>query len=307
MYYNTPQMRGIFMIKFENSEQMKAFLKKESKRLKISPTNTYHTFIARSLLERISVLSKQQFIVKGSSAEIAYLGRLVRSITDLDMATMGTFDENICPLASIMCNKDFDNFKYSFLKMPEKTKTGIYKLSFKAMFGSIVQPIGVDFQENYNRMIEPKNLIMPPIFEGDKPFEIYVPSFEEYLAEKLCIIAESNKIDIANTRVKDFYDVYELHGGKYDSDKLTEYFKKMIKLRGKIPMDKVSTIMFNHEFVNNHQEYWDHAKKRYDFLDNEIDFEGAVYYTRAVLREQLQKNGQDMPDNISVGPCKVKK
>ena len=25
---------------------------------------------------------------------------------------------------------------------------------------------------------------MPAIFEGDTPFEIYVPSFEEYLAEK---------------------------------------------------------------------------------------------------------------------------
>lgn len=295
------------MIKFENCEQMKSFLRKESVRLNITPTNTYHTFIARSLLERISKLSESQFIVKGSSAEIAYLGRLVRSITDLDIATMGTFDDNICPLAAIMCNKNFDNFKYSFIKMPEQTKTGIYKLSFKAIFEKIEQPIGIDFQENYNRMIEPKTLIMPPIFEGDEPFEIYAPSFEEFLAEKLCIIAESNKPDVANTRVKDFYDVYELHGGKYDSDKLTEYFKKMIKLRGKISLDEVSTIMFDHEFINYHQEYWDHAKKRYDFLDSNIDFAGAVYYTRAVLREQLQKNGQDMPDNIGMNQCKVKK
>lgn len=286
------------MIKFDNCEQMKAFLKKESRRLNISPTNTYHTFIARSLLERISNLSYNQFIVKGSSAEIAYLGRLVRSITDLDMATMGTFDDNICPLASIMCNNNFDNFKYSLIKMPNQTKTGIYKLSLKAMFEKIEQPIGIDFQENYNRMIEPKNIIMPAIFEGDEPFEIYAPSFEEFLAEKLCIIVESNKTDVANTRVKDFYDIYELHGGKYDPEKLTDYFKKMIKLRGKISMNDTSTEMLDLKFINKHQEYWNQAKRKYDFLDNEIDFAGAVYYTRAVLREQLQKNGQDMPDNI---------
>jgi len=37
---------------------------------------------------------------------------------------------------------------------------------------------------------------MPVIFEGDEEFDILVPSFEEYLAEKLCIIVESNKSDV---------------------------------------------------------------------------------------------------------------
>ena len=28
---------------------------------------------------------------------------------------------------------------------------------------------------------------MPKIFEGDEPFYVYVPSFEEYLAEKFIV------------------------------------------------------------------------------------------------------------------------
>ena len=47
--------------------------------------------------------------------------------------------------------------------------------------------------------------------------------------------------------------------------------------------------MLSKEFVEEHQKYWDESKKSYEFLDNEIDLDGAVYYTRGVLSEQLQK------------------
>ena len=33
-------------------------------------------------------------------------------------------------------------------------------------------------------------------------------------------------------------------------------------------------------------------------IDKEVELDGVVYYTRAVLREELQKNGSVMPDNI---------
>ena len=46
---------------------------------------------------------------------------------------------------------------------------------------------------------------------------------EEHLAEKLCIVAESNREDILNTRVKDFYDIYKLKGGKYDYERWCDF------------------------------------------------------------------------------------
>lgn len=184
-----------------------------------------------------------------------------------------------------------DDFKFSIKKEPRVTNTGIYKLSFELAFDSIRQPLSVDFQEEYSRLIEPKYRIMPKIFEGDKEFEIYTPSFEEYLAEKLCIIVESNKLDVANTRVKDFYDIYQLHGGRYDSEKLTEYFGKMLALRGKISLQDADTRYLDKEFIDKHNDIWNSVSKKYSFMDKGIDLEGAVYYTRAVLREQLHKNG----------------
>ena len=285
------------MIEFKNSDQMKSFMKKEAKRLNMNIASVYSTFVSRTFLEKLSDNNNEAILVKGSSAEISYLGRLVRAITDVDLASVNNLEVNY-PLLNKILNND-NGLKFSLVKEPSKTITGIYKMSMEANLGKIRQPLNVDFQENYNRLIEPEVRVMPAIFEGDTPFEIYVPSFEEYLAEKLCIVLESNKVDVLNTRVKDFYDIYQLHGGKYDSDKLTDYFNKMLKLRGKIKLEEAGTLMFNPKFVKAHEFLWDTTRTKYDFLDGEIDLESVVYYTRAVLREQLQKCGNEMADNIS--------
>lgn len=284
---------------FSNSDQMKSFMKKEASRLNIQIGNVYHTYVARCFLQRISKYVDHEILVKGSAAEICYLGRLVRSIVDIDLATINSYHEAMSVFTDSVRAKNVDMFTMDFANGIKRTPTGIYKFTLQADFGSISQPLGVDFQEHYGRLIEPQYRVMPPIFEGDESFEVYVPSFEEYLAEKLCIIIESTKEDVLNTRVKDFYDIYQLHGGKYDPDKLTEYFKKMVTLRGKANLNNASTMFLNKPFIGKHLDVWESTKRKYDFLDQEIDLEGAVYYTRSVLREQLQKSGQEMPDNIA--------
>lgn len=287
------------MKKFKNSNQLRSFMKKEASRLNISISNVYSTFVARSFLERLSKHNSNVILIKGSSAEIAYLGRLVRSITDVDLATLNTLKINEKLFSTILNDEVEDYFNFKLIKEPKKTPTGVYKMSLETHFDKTRQPLSIDFQENYNRLIEPQMRIMPPIFEDDEPFEIYVPSFEEYLAEKLCIILENNKLDIINTRIKDFYDIYQLHGGKYDSDKLTKYFGKMLKLRGKVKLEETGTLGLNKRFVSAHEQVWEYSKRKYGFVDQEIDLAGAVYYTRAVLREQLQKCGNEMADNIA--------
>lgn len=287
------------MQKFTSINQMKSYMKKEARRLNMSVSSVYSTFVARCLLKRISKYNLEDILIKGSSAEIAYLGRVVRAITDIDLASLTSFESNIELLTNILEDEFPDQFKFQLSKEVTTTKTGIHKISLNANYETLKQNIGIDYQEHYNRLIEPEYRVMPAIFDGDDLFEVYVPSFEEYLAEKLCIIVESNKEDVLNTRVKDFYDIYQLHGGRYNPDKLTEYFKKMIELRGKVSFSQIKTLNLNEEFVHKHATVWDSTKKHYDFIDQEIDLAGAVYYTRAVIREQLQKNGKEMEDNIS--------
>ena len=286
------------MQKFRNSNQFKAFMKKEAQRLGIGITGAYTTYMARVLLEKLSKYNDGNILVKGSSAETAYLGRLVRGITDVDLAVLGPIEANMELLQSFLNDETISDFRFKLSREPKVTPTGIYKTTLEADFDKTKQPLGVDFQDNYGRLIEKQVRMMPPIFEGDEPFPVIAPSFEEYLAEKLCIIAESNKTDVLNTRVKDFYDIYHLHGGKYDNATLTKYFRRMLELRGKIKIEDVDTDLLNEEFVRSHQDVWDRAKDKYDFINHNISLVGAVYYTRAVIREELQKNGMVMPDHV---------
>ena len=288
------------MQKFSNTNQFRSFMKKEAERLGISIQNAYTTYVSRLFLEKLSKYNNGMVLVKGSSAETAYLGRLVRGITDVDLAVLGPIDANLDLLKLFVEDKSISDFKFKLVREPKITPTGIYKMPFEASFDKTKQPLGVDFQENYDRLIEKQVRTMPSIFEGDDEFPVIAPSFEEYLAEKLCIIVESNKMDVLNTRVKDFYDIYQLHGGKYDPEKLTKYFGKMLALRGKIALEDASTLYLNADFVQKHKDVWESAKKKYDFLDDGIDLYGAVYYARAVLREELQKNGSEMPPNLKL-------
>ena len=51
-------------MELNNSEKLKAFLRKEMNRLNISSTNIYRTYFARKLLERISEYNDGEIILK---------------------------------------------------------------------------------------------------------------------------------------------------------------------------------------------------------------------------------------------------
>ena len=79
-------------------------MKKESRRLGINIHNTYATYMSRILLERISKYNPSEFLIKGSSAEAAYLGRMIRAIVDLDIATFDKpyINVNTNPISNIV-------------------------------------------------------------------------------------------------------------------------------------------------------------------------------------------------------------
>ena len=276
------------MQKFTSINQMKSYMKKEAKRLNMSVSSVYSTFVARCLLKRISKYNLEDILIKGSSAEIAYLGRVVRAITDIDLASLTSFESNIELLTNILEDEFPDQFKFQLSKEVTTTKTGIHKISLNANYETLKQNIGIDYQEHYNRLIEPEYRVMPAIFDGDDLFEVYVPSFEEYLAEKLCIIVESNKEDVLNTRVKDFYDIYKLFGKNYDEDKFSLYFEAMVMMYG-MNLDDINADFLDKEFVKRHLELWEMIKEKYQFVDKEVELSEAVFFTKAVLSEQIQK------------------
>lgn len=306
-------LRGEYCMKFKNSDQMKSFLKKESIRLGMNIQNTYNTYFSRLLLSRICNYDYGELIVKGSFSQFVHLGKLTRAITDIDLASPLTQEKaNQSLLQAIYYTNEYGPTSPFYLPneqadlkisndklgvvcelscLPTNSSTNIHQFNLVSNFGSIKHNTSIDLDSNYKRTLELKYSRVEPIFTGDEIFYINTLSYEEHLAEKLCIVAESveGNNSITNTRIKDFYDIYQLHGGKYDFDKFTIYFGKMLIQRARMDKNSLSTKHLDKNFIKNHQEDWNHLSKKYDFLDKDITLEGSVYYTKSVLSEQIQK------------------
>lgn len=275
-------------MQFENDDKLRTFLKSESKRLGISINNTYNTFFSRLLLERISKLCYSELYVKGSFSELAHLETMIRPVTDIDLVSTIYHNDPLIVLYQAMCDSNEDLY-YELTDIPKRTKTGIYKIHITANFGKIKHPISIDFQELSNTIYEKDYKRINPIFKHDSHFYIYTPSFEEHLAEKLCIVTESNKDSVLNTRVKDFYDVYKLSGGKYDEDRLLYFFYHMLIDRNKISIDDVSTKFLDNKYIEKHKDMWDSMSKKYEFMDKNVDFKESVYLTKNIIDNQIKK------------------
>ena len=104
-----------------------------------------------------------------------------------------------------------------------------------------------------------KRVIPVQLDEFTKP-EISTYSLESTIAEKFDAILQLLEM---TSRMKDFYDIYELHGGKYDSTKLAAYFKWMLELRAKIALKDATTDYLDKQFVEKHLELWQAIGKKY--------------------------------------------
>lgn len=275
---------------FKNSDQIKSYLKRESKNTGISLVNCYNTFFARNLLQRISELSYGQLIVKGSFSQMVHLGGMIRPVTDIDLVST-TLDKNeaLIILFKAMYTEDQNDIIYDLKTLPKQTKTGIYKISVEAKFDRISHSMNIDFNPISKGVLEIQYKSVPRVFIDDKNFYINTPSHEEHLAEKLCIVSETIKPDVLNTRIKDFYDIYKLHGGSYDAEKFSYYYRMLLLKRNKIDPKLVSADYMNSNFINQHRSLWDSMSKKYEFLDKNVTIDEAVYYTKGVLNEQIQK------------------
>ena len=279
---------------FSNDQQLKSFMKKEAERLNISINSAFRTYYSFELLKRLSKFNDKQIVVKGSLSQYIHLKELTRPILDIDLSS--AMYHNI-PITLIYksiyeINDEFVNFDIKSL--PRKTKNGIYKIPIMA---NITFPdtnkkmeisVPVDFKENNDVIIEKQYKAINPLFINSEKFYFLTPSFEEHLAEKLYIVLNNNDSDKINTRVKDFYDIYKLHGMDYDFEKFTLYLQYLLFLYKK-DINNMDITFLNNDYINKHLEMWDKMKSKYDFVDKDLQLNETVYYTNAVLKEQIQK------------------
>lgn len=278
---------------FENRKQENSFMKREAERLGITPMAAYTTYYAMLLLKRLTLINKGELVVKGSFSQYVHLNELSRPVLDIDLSSLGDGRVPLELLYRTIYYMNDDNVEFDLSTVPRQTKNGVYKIPVIARVKyegdkDLVIPVPIDYKENNRVIFETQFKAVEPLFTGDTKYYINTPSFEEHLAEKLYIIAHNTRTDMPNTRVKDFYDVYKLFGKDYDADKFSLYFQAMIMMYG-MNLESISSDFLNKEFINRHLELWEQIKVKYQFTDKDVDLRDVVYYTKAVLNEQIQR------------------
>ena len=280
-------------MEFRNLNQEKSFMKKEAKRLGITPMATYTTYYARKLLEKLALINNGDLVVKGSFSQYVHLKELTRPVLDIDLSSTLSHHIPINILFAAIYDTFSNELTFYLSTTPRQTKNGVYKIPVVAKINyegskEMVIPVPIDFKDNNKVIFETQFKAVEPLFEGDQKFYINTPSFEEHIAEKLYIIAHNTREDIPNTRVKDFYDIYKLFGKNYDEDKFSLYFEAMVMMYG-MNLDDINADFLDKEFVKRHEELWTSIKEKYQFVDKDVDLSEAVFFTKAVLSEQIQK------------------
>jgi len=198
----------------KNSMQFKSIIKKMSKEKNISPQLVMQNYMLERLLERIS-LSKycDNFIFKGGFLISSIVGLSSRATMDLDTTIKGFIltHESITDIFKEIFSIEIDDdITFEFLNVTDIREIDDYpgiRVSLKANYSPISVPLTVDVTTG--DVITPKEIKYHhnSVFE-DKVIHVLAYNLETILAEKIETVLSRG---IANTRPRDFYDIYILY------------------------------------------------------------------------------------------------
>ena len=199
---------------YNNSDKLKRYILEISKGDSIKSQTLLRKFFMDSLLYRIH-LSKynNNFILKGGMLVSTILGIEYRSTRDIDV-TISNFilnEENIRNIIREICEININDYiKYEVKNieyiMEDHNYTG-YRITIKAFFENINDVIKIDISTGDIIYPEKIEYGYTSIFFKDK-FNIFAYNIETVLAEKIETILSRS---IANTRMRDYYDVYIIY------------------------------------------------------------------------------------------------
>jgi predicted nucleotidyltransferase component of viral defense system len=168
------------------------------------------------LLFRISrSIYAEHFCLKGGVLLYAYNQHKSRPTRDLDLLGrhLAASFENLELVFKTICETEYEvdgvEFDPSTVTTSEINKEGDYKgirINLEARLGSAIQNIQVDIGFGDVVIPDPLPMLFPVLLDQEAP-EIYAYSVETVIAEKFHAMIERS---IANSRMKDFYDVFLL-------------------------------------------------------------------------------------------------
>lgn len=222
----------------KTAKQVKDLIRNLSHKTGVDPQILIRQYMMEHLLERISLTRyKECFILKGGMLIAAHVGIALRSTLDMD-ATIKDFPLETSSLMRMMDEvigiEMDDGIRYhinSIENIHEESEYNGYRLSLTAYLDESRIPLKMDITTGDR--ITPKQIEFDyPMLLEKRSVKIFSYNLETILAEKLETILSRS---IANTRMRDFYDVYTLTEMKWNSidpDTLETAVAETCKYRG---------------------------------------------------------------------------
>jgi predicted nucleotidyltransferase component of viral defense system len=262
-------------------------------------------YMLERLLERISLSPyKENLVLKGGMLVAAMVGLDTRTTMDMDTTLQGypmTEDAIRSVFTDILAVPVDDSVTLSLSKLEAIHDDAEYsgmRVTLEMLFDETRQALKVDITTGDPITPRAVNYTFKLLFE-DRTIEIKAYTLETVLAEKLETIFSRGT---ANTRMRDFYDVYILTNTRkldINDSILTQAFERTVKKRGSEFLlqedlgQAIQTLRDNPEM----QKLWERYQRKYTYADditwqNTID--SVIELTRGVTMADQQNNDLKM-------------
>lgn len=259
----------------KTSRQLKDLIKNMANEKDINAQILLRNYMLERLLERISISEfKDKFILKGGMLIAALVGVDMRSTIDMD-ATIKSYpvtEKSIREAFDIILSVPLnDGVQIKYIKIEEiraEDEYNGFRVSLEALMENARIPIKVDITSGDE--ITPKEVVYSfDLLLEDRCIDILAYNLETVLAEKIETIISRG---IANTRMRDFYDVYillKLQGYNIDNDLLTKALIATAKKRGSINLINEGDLILKEVFADNSSyKHWTRYQVKYIYAND---------------------------------------
>lgn len=263
-------------------EQLKEKIRSMSRDKNLSPQEVLQMYLFERVLERLAKSKYvKNFILKGGLLISSMIGIEERTTMDIDTTVKGiSMDQAvIVPIIQEILSMDIgDGVKFEYDKIEfirEDDDYNNFRVYFNAKYGKINNPMKMD--------ITTGDEITPSAIEyeyitifGDGVININTYNLETILAEKYETVLRRN---IANTRARDFYDLYTLYAicqTNFNPFIFQEALRRTSKKRASIEQVKnwksiINEIAIEPEII----KLWNNYKNEYIYA-KDIDFNDVI-------------------------------
>lgn len=272
-----------------NPMQLKALIKKQASEKNISAQIVMQNYMMERLLERITLSKyKNNFVLKGGFLIAAIVGLDTRATIDLDttIKEMDLTHESITKVFDDVCKIEMaDDVKFSVVRVVDIREGDDYpgiRVSLSADYLPLKVPLTVDVTTGDK--ITPREVEYSfRLMFDERSISVLAYNLETIIAEKLETILSRNE---ANTRPRDFYDIYILHklrGSECDSIILKQALEQTATKRNSLDvLSRYKIVMEQIKKSTRLLDFWHRYQREFSYADD-ITYADTCQTIEAIL------------------------